>query len=46
MAHVCGLGYLLDPEHVRTTLRSVMRYNFKESLHDHFNHLRSFALVK
>jgi non-lysosomal glucosylceramidase len=43
-AHVCGLGYLLDPGHVQTTLRSLMRYNFKESLHGHFNHLRSFAL--
>ena len=44
VAHVCGLGHLLDPEHVRTTLQSIMRYNFREGFHDHFNHLRSFVL--
>jgi uncharacterized protein (DUF608 family) len=44
VAHVCGLGYLLDPEHVRTTLQSIMRYNFRDGFHDHFNHLRSFVL--
>jgi len=44
MAHVCCLGYLLDPEKVRRTLQSIMRYNFKESFHDHFNHMRSFIL--
>ena len=44
MAHVCGLGYLLDRKHVRKTLRSVMRYNFNRDLSGHFNHLRSFAL--
>ena len=44
MAHVCGLGYLLDPEHVRRTLESIMRYNYRDSLYDHFNHMRTFAL--
>jgi uncharacterized protein (DUF608 family) len=44
VAHVCGLGYLLDREHVRATLRSIMRFNYRESLHGHFNHMRSFAL--
>ena len=29
MAHVCGLGYLLDPEHVGTTLRSILKYNYR-----------------
>jgi uncharacterized protein (DUF608 family) len=43
-AHVCGLGYLHDAEKVRTTLQSIMRHNFKEGFHDHFNHLRSFVL--
>jgi len=43
-AHVCGLGYLLDPDHVRTTLRSIYRYNFRRSLEAHVNHMRSFAL--
>jgi non-lysosomal glucosylceramidase len=44
MAHVCGLGYLVEPEHVRQTLQSIMKYNFKTGFHDHFNHLRSFVL--
>ena len=43
-AHVCGLGYLVDPSHVRTTLRSIMKYNFRGSLADHFNCMRTFAL--
>jgi len=44
MAHVCGLGYLLNKRHVRTTLRSLMKYNFKNNLSAHFNHLRTYAL--
>jgi hypothetical protein len=44
MAHVCGLGYLADPEQIRRTLESIMRYNFKATLYDHFNHMRTFAL--
>lgn len=44
MAHVCGLGYLVDEEHVRATLRAIMRHNFRTDLHGHFNHLRTFAL--
>ena len=44
MAHICGLGYLLKQENVEETLRSIMKYNFLESFHGHFNHLRSFVL--
>jgi len=44
MAHVCGLGYLVDPDHVRTTLRSILRHNRQTGFSDHFNCLRSFAL--
>jgi hypothetical protein len=44
MAHVCDLGYLTDPDHIRTTLKSIMKYNYKSSLIDHFNCLRTFAL--
>jgi uncharacterized protein (DUF608 family) len=43
MAHVCGLGYLAAPAKIRTTLASIMRYNFK-TLHGHFNHMRTYAL--
>jgi non-lysosomal glucosylceramidase len=44
LAHVSGLGYLTKPLNVRTTLQSIMKYNYKESLADHFNCLRTFAL--
>ncbi len=44
MAHVCGLGYLLDPQNIRQTLLSIMKYNFKQGFHDHFNHMRSYVL--
>ncbi len=44
MAHVCGLGYLVKPENVKTTLAGIMKYNHRDSLADHFNCLRSFAL--
>jgi len=44
MAHVCGLGYLVKKEHVQTTLQSIMAYNYRPSLSDHFNCLRTFAL--
>ncbi|MHC4424789.1 MAG: GH116 family glycosyl-hydrolase [Planctomycetota bacterium] len=43
-AHVCGLGYLLEPANVRKTLRSIMKYNLREGLYGHFNCMRSFAL--
>ncbi len=44
MAHVCGLGYVLDKKHVQTTLKSIKKYNFKQGFAGHFNHLRSFVL--
>jgi len=44
LAHVCGLGYLLDKKNVRKTLRSVMRNNFREHLFSHFNPIRTFVL--
>jgi uncharacterized protein (DUF608 family) len=44
MAHVCGLGYLLEPANVRQTLRSIMKYNLREGMYGHFNCMRSFAL--
>jgi len=44
MAHVCELGYLLEPANVGKTLRSIMKYNLREGLYGHFNCMRSFAL--
>lgn len=44
MAHAVGLGYLVEPAHVRQTLRSIFRHNYRQGFHDHFNHLRTFTL--
>jgi len=44
MAHICGLGYLHAPEHVRTTLQSVYALNRRTDMFDHFNTMRSFAV--
>ena len=43
MADICGLGPLLDPAHVRSTLQSLMRWNFQPDMSAHFNHMRTFA---
>lgn len=44
MAHICGLGYLVDAQHIHATLHSILRYNFQETLADHFNNMRTYAL--
>jgi uncharacterized protein (DUF608 family) len=44
MAHVCGLGYLVEPQHVQKTLQSILKYNYRDNLYGHFNCMRSFAL--
>ena len=45
MSHVVGLGYLVQPERVKTTLASILKYNRRTDLHAHFNPLRSFAVA-
>jgi uncharacterized protein (DUF608 family) len=45
VADVCGLGPLVDPEHARTTLRSILRYNLRPQLYSHFNNMRAFAVA-
>lgn len=44
MAHICNLGYLVKPENVKKTLNSIYKYNYRESMFDHFNCMRSYAL--
>ena len=44
LAHVCDLGYLVEEINVKTTLKSILNYNFKENFYDHFNPNRSFVL--
>jgi non-lysosomal glucosylceramidase len=43
-AQVAGLGLLLDPAHIRKTLASIFKYNYKRSLFDHECVMRTFAL--
>lgn len=44
MAHICGLGYLVSKDNVTRTLKSIMKYNYRPDLSDHFNCFRSYAL--
>lgn len=44
MAHVCGLGYLGNKDNIRTTLNSVMKYNFVKDFSRHFNNMRSYVM--
>ncbi len=44
LAEVAGLGPLVDPTHVRDTLRSIYQYNYKRELFDHDCMQRVFAL--
>jgi non-lysosomal glucosylceramidase len=44
MAHVAGLGYLVDPQHVATTLKSIFRYNYIADLSEHEAVQRTYAL--
>ena len=44
LAHVCGLGYVVDESNVKRTLDSIMRFNFKDNMYGHFNHMRSYVL--
>jgi non-lysosomal glucosylceramidase len=44
MAHVLDLGYLADTAHIRSTYRSILAYNKREDMSDHFNNMRSYAM--
>ncbi|MFO8007580.1 MAG: GH116 family glycosyl-hydrolase [Candidatus Brocadiia bacterium] len=44
MAAICDLGYLLEPEHVRSALRSVFRHNWRPTLAEHVSFARIYAL--
>ena len=44
MAHILGLGYLVKEENVKTALESILKYNKRESLFEHFNNMRSYAM--
>jgi uncharacterized protein (DUF608 family) len=44
LAHVAGLGWLLDPNHIRATLRTIYLHNHKPDLFDHDCVQRTYAL--
>jgi hypothetical protein len=44
MAHICNLGYLGNKENKKTTLQSIMKYNYLNSFEDHFNNMRSYVM--
>ncbi|KKN92776.1 hypothetical protein LCGC14_0205190 [marine sediment metagenome] len=43
-ANVCGLGPLLKPANIRKTLRSIMKYNWRDGVWNHANHARSYVI--
>jgi len=42
-ANRAGLGDLLDSQHIRQTLASIFRHNFRRNFRDHYNNMRTFA---
>jgi non-lysosomal glucosylceramidase len=44
MAHICGLGYLANEQNIKTTLKSIMKYNFIEDFSPLFNNMRSYVM--
>ena len=44
MAHICGLGYLAKPDHIKTTLSTIMKDNFVEDFSPLFNNMRSYVM--
>lgn len=44
MAHILGLDYLVKEKNVKTTLQSIWKYNKRESMYEHFNNMRSYAM--
>ena len=44
MASLCGLGHVLPEKHVKKTLQSIFRHNWRPELYDHANCQRVYAL--
>jgi len=44
MAHVAGLGYILPKDHIRESVYSIFKYNFRTSFKDHHSVQRTYAL--
>ncbi|MHB9031778.1 MAG: GH116 family glycosyl hydrolase [Anaerolineae bacterium] len=44
LAHLAGLGYILEPEHVRTALKAIFDHNWLTDFYEHANPQRIYAL--
>ncbi|GHV71346.1 hypothetical protein AGMMS49928_22700 [Spirochaetia bacterium] len=44
LAHVSGLGYVLEKEHIRQSVKNIFRYNFRDDFSDFNNLQRTYAL--
>jgi uncharacterized protein (DUF608 family) len=44
LAHILDLGYLANPENIKKTNESIVKYNHRENLSKHTNFMRSYAL--
>lgn len=42
-AHILGLGYILPPEHIKKTLQSIFKYNWRKDFTDFKHDQRVFA---
>lgn len=45
LAHISGLGYLVNETNIKITLNSIMKYNLREDSNSDFNCMRSFVLA-
>ncbi|MDR1587819.1 MAG: hypothetical protein LBS57_10215 [Treponema sp.] len=44
LAHIAGLGYILPKDHIKTSIYSVYKYNFRKTMKHHINVQRTYAL--
>lgn len=44
LAHICGLGYLVNAENQRKTLLSIDKFNSRQEFFSEFNHMRNYVL--
>ena len=44
MAHICGLGYLANEQNIKTTLNTIMKYNYIHDFSPLFNNMRSYVM--
>jgi uncharacterized protein (DUF608 family) len=44
MAHICGLGYLASEQNIKTTLQTIMKYNYVPDFSPLFNNMRSYVM--